>query len=153
MSGARGVPAPNDPSFIVEFNARIKRMYSDYSKAVSESRYERAVEVGTSILRDLLDVARNVVAASLRSPEARRIVEDIIACHEKYLGYVEGVREAVSELPPLYTFEARERAIDTLSSSIQELFSFILGALVVIADLQSDAPRPSGGGEDGAGFV
>lgn len=122
-------------SFIKEFNAKIRKMYSDYSRAIAENRYEYAIKLGTGILRELLKVVREHVISSLKNTEIRGIVEDILAQHEKNLGYVEGIEEAVNEVPPLYSYEMREKAITTLSSSIQELFSFILGALMVITDL------------------
>ena len=124
-----------DISFIEEFNVKIKKMYSDYNRAIAENKYEYAIELGTGILRELLKVAREYIISSLRSVEIRGIVEDILAQHEKSLGYVEGIEEVVNEIPPLYSYEMREKAITTLSSSIQELFSFILGALMIITDL------------------
>jgi len=126
-------------SFIEEFNAKIKKLYADYNRAIAENKYERAIEVGIGILKELLEVARSHVISNLRSIEVRGIVEDILAHHEKNLGYVEGIEEAISELPPLYSYEMRERAITALSSSIQELFSFILGALMVIVDIYSSS--------------
>jgi len=125
----------SDALLLEEFNVKIKRMYSDYSKAIAENKYEHAIEIGVNILKELLRVTREYIISSLRTIEVRKIIEDILAHHEKNLGYVEGIEEAISDLPSLYSYEIRERAITTLSSSIQELFSFVLGALIVIADL------------------
>ena len=119
---------------IQEFNAKIRQLYANYNKAVNENKYEEAIKIGKEILKDLLFIARRKLITSISSADIRRLVEDIIDYHEKNLGYIEGVEEAVSKIPVLYSFEVKERALATLSASIQELFSFILGALVILAD-------------------
>ena len=131
----------DDVSFIEEFNSKMKKLYADYNKAINEKKYEYAIKIGKDILRDLLKIAKEQLISNLRSLEIRKIVEDIINYHEKNLGYVEGIEEAMRNVPLIYSYEIKERALATLSSSIQELFSFILGALMIITDINSNFPN------------
>jgi len=144
------------PGYTVDleaFNERIKRLYADYNRAVDENRYAVAIRIGKEILNDLLTVAREQLIPNVHNPEIRRLIEDIVRYHEKNLGYVEATEDAAENVPPLYQFEIRERALGTLSSSIQELFSFILGAMLVLADVNSTVYRPSKKPESPVGFI
>jgi len=123
--------------FLRNFNEKFRRMYAKYNEAVNRRDYDEAIKLGKDMLNDLLAIARKYILENLNNPTIRSLVEDILTYHEKNLGYVEGTEEAIEDIPLLFTFEAKERILSTLAPSIQELFSFILGALLVLADIRS----------------
>ena len=126
-----------EPSFIEEFNREFRQLYLDYNRAVSENDFDRAIATGKKILGGLVRISREYLLPALKSKEVRELFEDILSFHEKNLAFVEGTQEAVKDMPVLFTFEAKERAIEILSSSIVEFFSFVLGALMVLADIEA----------------
>ncbi len=121
--------------FLSNFNEKIKKMYVSYNEAVNNGNYDEALKIGKEIMDSLLKVAKEYILSNLNCPNIRRLVEDIVNYHEKNLGYIEGTEETLTNMPILYTYDAMERALRTLALSIQELFSFVLGALVVLADI------------------
>ena len=126
-----------EKNFIEEFNKEFKKMYFNYNKAVSENDYDTAIEIGEKILQGLIKISREYILSSMHSETIKSLIEDIIVFHEKNLAYIQGTREAVKSMPVLFTFDAKERAVEILSSSISEFFSFILGALIILADIES----------------
>lgn len=121
--------------FLSNFNEKIKKMYVSYNDAVNNGNYNEALKIGKEIMNNLLKVAKEYILSNLNCPNIRRLVEDIVNYHEKNMGYIEGTEETLTNVPILYTYDAMERALRTLALSIQELFSFVLGALVVLADI------------------
>ncbi len=126
-----------EPDFIEEFNREFRQLYLDYNKAVSENDFDRAITTGKKILGGLVKISKEYILPALRSREVRELFEDILSFHEKNLAFVEGTQEAVRDMPVLFTFEAKERAVEILSSSIVEFFSFVLGALIILADIEA----------------
>ncbi len=137
-----------ESSFIREFNKEFKKMYFDYNKAVSENDFDKAIEIGEKILQGLIKISREHILTILRNSTIKELVEDIITFHEKNLAFIEGTCEAIKDMPVLFTFDAKERAVELLSSSISEFFSFVLGALMVLADLEATAREYTTNKED-----
>jgi len=135
-------------SFIGEFNKEFKKLYFDYNRAVSENDFDKAIEIGERILKGLIKISKEHILGVLRNSTIKDLVEDIIAFHEKNLAFIEGTCEAIKDMPVLFTFDTKERAVELLSSSISEFFSFVLGALIILADLEATARNYSTKNED-----
>ena len=113
----------------------MRAMYEDYLTAISSGELDRAIGIGLDILDKLLEVAKDTVLARITAPAAREAALSVLSHHERALSFVRGAQEAVGTLPPLYSIGVKEEVLEVLTSSINGLFSFVLGALVVIADI------------------
>ena len=102
-----------------------------YNKAVKSGAYDNAIDIGERLLERLLSTLKKDIRPILKSQIAMKIVDNVANYHEKNLAYVKGIKSASSKIPFIYSFEAKERALETLSTDIQALFNFILGALVI----------------------
>jgi len=125
----------DEGAFLAEFNKEFRGMYEAYNKAVSEHKYDEAIKVGEEMLRKLLEVVKSKLLPKLSNPITREVARSIVEYHEKSLAYIEGIKEATSDVPTLYSFEAKERALEAISRNVQELFSFTLGALLVLTEV------------------
>jgi len=123
--------------FLKEFYGEFLELNREYNEAVAKGKYDEAIDLGIKAMNLLLDVVRKRILESLTSQTAIEIVSDIINYYEKGLAYVEGLREASRKVPLLYAYEAKERALETLARDIRELFSFALGALVMLAEISN----------------
>ncbi|RLE79732.1 MAG: hypothetical protein DRJ36_03000, partial [Thermoprotei archaeon] len=74
------------------------------------------------------------IAANLASPITLKIIDDILKYYERNLSYIQGIKEAAEKIPLLYSYQAKERALETLARDVQELFSLVLGALIILSE-------------------
>lgn len=116
-------------------DCKLKRLYTEYSEAVSSGDLDRAVDSGVRVLEELLEVARKHVISRVAYPPVREAALDVLSHYERALSFVKGAREAVNGLPPLYSAGVKEAALDVLVSSVNGLFNFVVGALLVVADI------------------
>ncbi|MCD6563029.1 MAG: hypothetical protein J7K23_03805 [Thermoproteales archaeon] len=124
-------------NIIEEINAEIKKLYEKYNNALSNNEYDIALSIGIEIIEKLLDTTNTYVIANLSNPYVKEVAQGIISYHEKTLAFVKGTQEALKTMPPIYSFDAKEKAIESLTSSINGLFSFLLGSLIILADILS----------------
>ena len=125
--------------------AEFRELYEKYSAAIEKKDFDEAIRVGIKILEDLLKVAESVVLRSLMNPRVREVAVSIIGHHERALAYVKGAKEAVEGAPLEFSQRAKEKATETLSASINSLFGFLLGILVVFTDLELSVMPTEGG--------
>ncbi len=118
-------------------NARLRELYSKYVEVLEAGDAEKALEVGVEILEQLLLLTRKSVLDSIANPSVKEVAAEILLHYERELSFVKGAREALRSTPPLYAAAVAERALETLSSCINGLFNFAVGALLVIADVFS----------------
>lgn len=122
-----------------EVNKRIRDMYEKYNEALSNNNYDAALEVGTRMVEELLRIYEEIVMPVLTDPRVREVAREILSFHEQMLAFVRGTREALRNMPVIYSFGAKEKAVEALTSSINGLFNFVLGSLVVLAELRVSA--------------
>ena len=132
-----------EEDFLTEFNREFRKMYEVYNRAVSEHKYDEAIRIGEEMLEELLKVVKERVFSKFTNPVTKEVVRGIIEYHERSLAYIKGVKEATTDIPTLYSFEAKERALEAISKNVQELFSFTLGALLALTEA-SVRERPKG---------
>jgi len=120
-------------------NDELRAMYEEYLTAISSGELDRAMGIGLSMLDKLLKVAKDTVLTRITTPAAREAALSVLSHHERALSFVRGAQEAVGSLPPVYSIGVKEEVLEVLTSSINGLFSFVLGALVVIADIVAAA--------------
>ncbi|MCD6356950.1 MAG: hypothetical protein DRJ96_02190 [Thermoprotei archaeon] len=118
-----------------DVDGKLKQLYNEYREAVSSGDLDRAVDSGVRVLEELLEVARSWVVARITHPLVREAALDVLAHYERALSFVKGAREAVSGLPPIYSAGVKEEALEVLMSSVNGLFNFVVGALLVVADV------------------
>lgn len=121
------------------FNVKLRELYNSYIEVLEMGDVEKALETGVKVLEELLTLTRKNVLESIANPAVKEMAVEILLHYEKELSFVKGAREAVRSMPPLYTTTVADRALETLSSCINGLFNFAVGALLVIADLLSYA--------------
>ncbi len=138
---------------IHEINENMKKFSEEFSHAIESRNYDKAISIGLDTLRDLLKAVRTHILEALSNPEIKSIAEEIIDQHEKTLSYVEGSIEALKFVSPIYAPGEKERLTGLLSASINELFSFLMGSLIVIADALSTTDRRRGGNKVIPGVV
>ena len=128
------------PSNLIEqINVEIKKLYEQYNTAISSNDYDKALVIGIEIIEKLLNTTDKYVISNLSNPSIKEIAKGIVSYHEKTLAYVKGTREALKTMPLIYSIDAKEKAIESLTTSINGLFSFLLGSLVVLTDILSSA--------------
>ncbi|MCS7104451.1 MAG: hypothetical protein NZ954_02650 [Thermofilaceae archaeon] len=116
-------------------NVKLRELYKEYVNVLEEGDAERAIETGVKILEELLSITRKNVLESLSNPFLKELALNILLQYERELSFVRGAQEAVKSMPPLYASDVTDKALETLSSSINGLFNFTVGALIVIADV------------------
>ena len=125
--------------------AEFRELYERYSAAVEKEDFDEAIKVGIEIMEDLLKATESVVLQSLMNPKVREVAVSIIGHHERALAYVKGAKEAVEGAPSEFSQRAKEKVTETLSASINSLFGFLLGVLVVFTDLELSVMPTEGG--------
>jgi len=116
-------------------NEELRKMYEEYMDLVAKGDYQRSIKIGVGMLERLLEIARRAVLDRLTSSAAREATLQILAHHEQTLSFVKGAQEAVNNLPLIYAIGISEEVTHVLTSSINGLFSFVMGALIVITDV------------------
>ncbi|MCX8181152.1 MAG: hypothetical protein N3E41_07250 [Thermofilaceae archaeon] len=116
-------------------NVKLRELYNKYVNVLEEGDAEGAIETGVKILEELLSITRRNVLESLSNPFLKELALNILLQYERELSFVRGAQEAVKSMPPLYASDVTDKALETLSSSINGLFNFTVGALIVIADV------------------
>ncbi len=127
---------PPPPVDLRELHGRLSELYSRY-ETLRASNEGEALEVGISILSELLDFVKREIVPVFTSPAVRDAVMTIVLEYEKGLSFVRGTAEAAYSAPPLYAPEMIERALSSLDTYISGLFNFAMGALLVLAELTS----------------
>jgi len=120
---------------LARVNEELRKLYDEYMSLVASGDYYKSIRLGVEILEKLLGIARQAVLNKLTSPAAREATLSILAHHEQALSFVKGAQEAVNKLPPIYAIGISEEVVNILTSSINGLFSFVMGALVVVTDV------------------
>lgn len=116
-------------------NTKLRELYNEYVDVLEEGDAEKAIEAGVKILEELLSITRRNVLESLSNPFLKELALNILLQYERELSFVRGAREAVKSMPLLYASDVTDKALETLSNSINGLFNFTVGALIVIADV------------------
>ena len=117
------------------FNVKLRELYNSYIEVLKMGDAEKALETGVKVLEELLILARRNILESIVNPTVKEIAVEILLHYEKELSFIKGAREAVRSMPPLYTATVADRALENLSSCINGLFNFAVGALLVMADV------------------
>jgi len=115
----------------------MKEFYRVLEEDIESNNFDDALNKSVPVLRKLINVARNEVLPNFRDQLVRKIADEIILNYENTLSYVEGSLESLRYVPAIYSYGEKERLVRLVASSINELFSFIMGALLVIAELRS----------------
>lgn len=117
-------------------NEKAKELYNKYIEVLENCDVESALETGLALMEMLLEAAKTRVLASLSNPSVKEIAYYIISQYEKETSFVKGAREATRTLSPLYATEVLDKALNNLSLSINGLLNFIVGALIMLADIE-----------------
>ncbi len=120
---------------IKELEEMMKEFSEEFSQLLQENKFDEALDVSLPVLKKLIDIAKNDIVENIRDPTVKKISEEIINGYENTLAYVEGILEGLKLVSPIYSLGEKERLIQVVASSINELFSFIMGALIIVADL------------------
>lgn len=120
---------------VQELNEIMKRYMESVSLSINRGSYDEAIELAMKTLEILLSVAHNDVIANLTDENVRKIAENLLVNYEKTLSYTKGVREGLKYMSPIYQPGEKLQLLQILSSAVSELFSFIMGALLVVASL------------------
>jgi hypothetical protein len=120
---------------IVELSELMKKYTQEFSDAVSRKDYDAAISLAFMVLEKLVTIARNEVLGVIIDPTVRSLADNYISGYEKTLSYTKGVLEGLKYVSPLYAYGEKEQLVQLLASSVSELFSFIMGALIVVASL------------------
>ncbi|MCD6368627.1 MAG: hypothetical protein J7L38_02380 [Thermoproteales archaeon] len=120
--------------FLKRFYDNFTKMHRDFNDAVIEGNHDEAIKMGEEMIRMLLNILKEKIVSKLTNPITLQIVDDIIKYYERELSYVKGIKEASSSIPLLYSYQAKERALETLARDVEELFSLVLGALLILSE-------------------
>lgn len=133
------------PTTITELNEKMKKFSQEFSQSIEKRDFDRALKLSIRILEELIVIAREDIVSALQDPYVKDIADDIIKGYEKSLSYVEGIMEGLKYVSPIYSIGEKERLVQVVVSSINELFSFIMGALIIVAELSSPDTRKNEG--------
>ncbi|MCC6002980.1 MAG: hypothetical protein LM590_01395 [Thermofilum sp.] len=120
---------------IVGLSELMKKYTQEFSDAISRKDYDGAIAMALNVLEKLISIARGEVLGVIVDPTVRSLADNYIAGYEKTLSYTRGVLEGLKYVSPLYAYGEKEQLIQLLASSVSELFSFIMGALIIVASL------------------
>lgn len=126
---------------MLELNEKMKKYMQTVSESIDRGNYDEAIDLAMATLEMLLSVARNEVAANLADATVKKIAEDFLVNYEKTLSYARGVKEGLKYMSPIYQPGEKLQLLQILSSAVSELFSFIMGALLVVASLSGPPER------------
>lgn len=125
-------------SFYVEaetISVRVHNLYGRYVEAVETGNLDEAIGIGLNVFEELLELVKKTVVPGLSTPSIREIVLNVIAHYERELSFVKGAREAVYKMPSIYAISVKEKALEILSYNMNGLFNFLVGALLISADI------------------
>ncbi|RLE82394.1 MAG: hypothetical protein DRJ51_01480 [Thermoprotei archaeon] len=128
------VKMEEDANFLKRFYEDFTRLHREYNEAVAAGEHDKAIKLGEKIITMLIDILKEKIAANLASPITLKIIDDILKYYERNLSYIQGIKEAAEKIPLLYSYQAKERALETLARDVQELFSLVLGALIILSE-------------------
>ncbi|MEM0093771.1 MAG: hypothetical protein QXT33_00290 [Thermofilum sp.] len=126
---------------VQELSEVMKRYMQDISLSIDRGNYDEAIDLAMKTLEVLLSVAQNDVVANLADANVRKIAADFLVNYEKTLSYARGVKEGLRYMSPIYQPGEKLQLLQVLSSAVSELFSFIMGALLVVASLTGPAEK------------
>ncbi len=129
---------------IQELDEAMKKYMEKVSASLEHGNYDEAIDLAMQTLETLLSVARSEIVANFVDVNVRRIAENLLVNYEKTLSYARGVKEGLKYMSPIYQPGEKLQLLQVLSAAVSELFSFIMGALLVVASLTG----PSRTGED-----
>ncbi len=124
-----------------ELNNLMKKYTEEMSSLISRGDYDGAISLAMRTLEELLSVARSDVVGVLGDATVRMIADELLTSYEKTLSYARGVYEGLKYMAPIYQPGEKLQLLQVLSSAVSELFSFIIGALLVIASLAGPSTR------------
>ena len=130
---------------ISELNEKMKKFSQEFSQSLERKDFDHALKLSIEILEELILIAREDIVSILQDPYVKSIADDIIKGYEKSLSYVKGIIEGLKYVSPIYSIGEKERLVQVVASSINELFSFIMGALIIVAELSSSNKRENRG--------
>lgn len=123
-----------------ELNAKLHNLYSRYEEVAGRGDLREALETGVEILDELLEFVKVCILGVITNPMVREVATRVLIEYERGLSFVKGAREAIRSAPPLYATGMLERTLRALDDYINGLFNFMMGALIVVADLTSYTP-------------
>ena len=124
-----------------ELNNLMKKYTEEMGSLISRGDYDGAISLAMRTLEELLSVARSDVVGVLGDATVRMIADELLTNYEKTLSYARGVYEGLKYMAPIYQPGEKLQLLQVLSSAVSELFSFIIGALLVIASLAGPSTR------------
>jgi len=126
---------------VQELNNLMKKYTEEMGNLISKGDYDGAISLAMRTLEELLSVARSDVVGVLGDATVRTIADGLLTNYEKTLSYARGVYEGLKYMAPIYQPGEKLQLLQVLSSAVSELFSFIIGALLVIASLTGPSAR------------
>ncbi|MHB9302884.1 hypothetical protein [Thermofilum pendens] len=129
---------------IVELNELMKKYTQELSDALQRKDLDSAISREIALLEALIAVAKNEIISVINDPTVKNIAESYVLSHEKTLSYARGVLEGLRYVSPIYALGEKEQIVHLLASSVSELFSFIMGALLIVASLSPPQQEPFG---------
>ena len=129
---------------IQELDKAMKKYMERVSSSLEHGNYDEAISLAMQTLEMLLSVARNEIVANFVDANVRRMAEELLVNYEKTLSYAKGVREGLKYMSPIYQPGEKLQLLQILSAAVSELFSFIMGALLVVASLTGPSQRGEG---------
>lgn len=119
-----------------ELNTLMKDYVQKFSASIAKRDYDSAITMGLNVLEKLLKIASEEIISNLSDPALVKIGEEILKNHESTLSYVNGVLNGLRYVSPIYALSEKEQLVQIISSSVSELFNFIMGALLIVASIQ-----------------
>ncbi len=120
-----------------ELDKTMKEFTEKFSRYLAENKFDEALSIALPTMEKLVKIAKEDIISSLHDPQVKKIAENIISGYESTLAYVEGTLDGLKLVSPIYSIGEKERLLKVVASSINELFSFIMGALIIVADIAS----------------
>jgi len=120
-----------------ELDETMKEFTEKFSRYLEENKFDEALNLALPVMEKLVKIAKEDIIAALHDPQVKKIAENIISGYENTLAYVEGTLDGLKLVSPIYSIGEKERLLKVVASSINELFSFIMGALIIVADIAS----------------
>lgn len=128
---------------VAQLNNKMKDFSKKFTDALEKKDFDKALEIGIDVLTDLTYIAKEDIVGVLSDTYVKGIAEDIVSSYEKTLSYIKGIIDGLKYVSPIYAIGEKERLVHILASAINELFSFIMGALIIVAELSSRSKRNS----------
>lgn len=126
---------------VQELSTMMKKYTEEMVSLIGKGDYDSAISLAMQTLEELLSVARSDVVAVLGDATVRIIADELLTNYEKTLSYAKGVYAGLKYMAPIYQPGEKMQLLQVLSSAVSELFSFIIGALLVVASLTGSSSR------------